>query len=58
MSIQVTIELTREEAEDRMVSKILKREEEDTRSAVVSLGDEEIEDFIEDEFYNYSIKKK
>lgn len=58
MGIQSTTQLTRKEAEERFLTKIL--EDKDyikyLKSAIILLTDEELEDGLESTFDNYSIR--
>jgi hypothetical protein len=56
MSIQSTIELNRQEAEDRLISKLLdEKYRRIARSEVVLMTDKEIEDALEETFDNFMI---
>ncbi len=56
MSIQTTRFLTRGEAESKAIDKLLEEKyHKQARHDVVDMTDEELEDYIDEHFYNYSI---
>jgi len=58
MSIQSTIDLTREEAEKKYLCKVLGEEGEVYKiykAKAILMSDKELEEAIEEYFYNYSI---
>lgn len=55
MGIQSTIDITREEAEKKYVEIRKEKIDRQLSAEAVLLEDDELEDYIEEEFYNYSI---
>jgi hypothetical protein len=56
MSIQSTTNLTREEAEERLVFKLLEDQRAKKIAYVKTLSNEQIEDELESTFDNYSVR--
>lgn len=59
MGIQTTRQITREEAEKFLVERELKKEQRrrEILNGVVKMSDEQLENALDEEFYNYSICK-
>ena len=56
MGIQSTIVLTRQDAEERLTLKLLKREEKKMGAFVSIKTNEEIENELDEDFHNFLIK--
>lgn len=57
MSIQTTRTISREDARKKAIDKYLESQRRTVERFSVRLNDEQLEDYIEEEFYNYSIDK-
>lgn len=55
MSIQTTLNIKRSEAEEKFVNKLLEDQKIMLKKAVKLLSDEELEENLEETFYNYLI---
>ena len=55
MGIQTTLNIKRSEAEEKFVNKLLEDEKIMFKKAVKLLSDEELENNIDETFYNYTI---
>ncbi len=55
MSIQITLNIKRSEAEEKFVNKLLEDQKIMFKRAVKLLSDEELEENLEETFYNYLI---
>lgn len=55
MSIQTTLNIKRPEAEEKFVNKLLEDQKIMLKKAVKLLSDEELEENLEETFYNYLI---
>ena len=55
MSIQTTLNIKRSEAEEKFVNKLLEDQKIMFKKAVKLLSDEELENNIDETFYNYTI---
>lgn len=55
MSIQTTLNIKRSEAEEKFVNKLLEDQKIMFKRAVKLLSDEELEENLEETFYNYLI---
>ena len=57
MGIQSTIELNREEAEKMAIAKMQQEKTDIYAFVVKTMTNEQIEDFLEEDFYNYFIRQ-
>ena len=55
MSIQTTLNIKRSEAEEKFINKLLENQNISLKKAVKLLSDEELENNIDETFYNYTI---
>ena len=55
MGIQTTLNIKRSEAEEKFVNKLLEDQKVMLKKAVKLLSDEELENNIDETFYNYTI---
>ena len=55
MSIQTTLNIKRPEAEEKFINKLLEDQKIMLKKAVKLLSDEELEENLEETFYNYLI---
>ena len=55
MGIQTTLNIKRSEAEEKFINKLLENQNISLKKAVKLLSNEELEENIEETFYNYTI---
>jgi hypothetical protein len=55
MSIQTTTDISREDAENRYIERGVKLYRKFISSLVKEMSDEELEDILEEKFFNYNI---
>ena len=55
MGIQTTLNIKRSEAEEKFINKLLENQNISLKKAVKLLSDEELENNIDETFYNYTI---
>ena len=55
MSVQTTIDINREDAENKYIKLRLKHYEDKLQYEATDIADKLLEDLIEEEFYNYNI---
>ena len=58
MSIQTTIRLSREEAEQLLINRYIENAEARAKEHIVDFTDKELEDAIESTFDNYTIEEE